>query len=262
MRSSPSLDRGRFVLPRDLSAAVATAATLVAAVLVAGWLAGGLIAGVWSPREQAATVAGTAVTLAAPSDRNDAPRAARRRVSVSENRAPIAPPAARTRAAAVRGERGARRAPRARRRAAAAPSTPSPTVQAPAPTPVATATPVAAAAPVADAAPVETADTSTRATSETKRSSQVTTPAAPWRQPDEPERSSAGDHDQGRAWRPSRSRGQDLDADAVRPPSNHPPGHARRGGTGGPTAATPAPSPASAGDHGGADQHGHGRGGR
>jgi hypothetical protein len=225
MRSSPSLDRGRFVLPRDLFAAGATAATLVAAVLVVGWLAGGLIAGVWSPREQAATVGGAAVTLAAPSDRHDA----RRRVSVSQDQSPTAPPPARARADAVRGERSARRAPRHRRRAAAAPLTASPSVQAPVPAPVATATPAAAAMPVtapADAAPVETADTSTRATSEAKRSSQLTTeaPAAPSRRP---ERSSAGGDDQGRR----------------------------------PTSPAPAAQPAPVGDHGGADQHGHGRGG-
>ena len=50
MRSTPSLDRGRFVLPRDLSAAIVTAATLAVAILVLGWLTSGLITGVWSPQ--------------------------------------------------------------------------------------------------------------------------------------------------------------------------------------------------------------------
>jgi hypothetical protein len=220
MRSSPSLDRGRFVLPRDLSAAAATGTMLVVAVLVVGWLVGGLIAGVWSPRDQAASAAGAAVTLAAPSDRDDAPRAAAARVSASGDQAPTAPRPAAARADAVRGKRGSRRAPRPRRRAAAAPSTPSP---APAVTPAATTTPVAAAAPVTadtDASPVER----TQATSETK-GSHVTTkaPAAPSRRPDG-----------------SDARGQ-----------------ARRGGMGGRPSPAPVPSPTPAGDPGGVD-HGHG----
>ena len=62
MRSTPSLDRGRFVLPRDLSAAAATAATLTVAFFVLGWLTSGLITGVWSPSEQAAKVTHGAVS--------------------------------------------------------------------------------------------------------------------------------------------------------------------------------------------------------
>ena len=46
MRSAPSPDRGRFVLPRDLSAAVATSAMVILAVVVLGWLSSGLITGV------------------------------------------------------------------------------------------------------------------------------------------------------------------------------------------------------------------------
>ena len=36
MRSTPSPERGRFVLPRDLTAAAATAATIILAVFVLG----------------------------------------------------------------------------------------------------------------------------------------------------------------------------------------------------------------------------------
>ena len=90
MRSTPSLDRGRFVLPRDLSAAVITGATLVVAILVLGWLTSGLITGVWSPREQVASVTDGAVTLASPSDRSDA----RPRRALACPRSPARPAAA------------------------------------------------------------------------------------------------------------------------------------------------------------------------
>jgi hypothetical protein len=86
MRSTPSLDRGRFALPLDLVAAAATGAMVVVAILVLGWLTSGLITGVWWPREQPASVAGSDVTLVARSDRDDAPRAPRARASASVRR--------------------------------------------------------------------------------------------------------------------------------------------------------------------------------
>ena len=61
MRSTPSLDRGRFVLRRDVIPAAATGALLILAILVLGWLTGGLVTGVWSPSKLTADAAGAAV---------------------------------------------------------------------------------------------------------------------------------------------------------------------------------------------------------
>jgi hypothetical protein len=262
MRSTPSLDRGRFVLPRDLTAAAVTAATLVVAILVLGWLAGGLMAGVWSPRAQAATVADGVVRLAAPSARDDAPRtAAHARVPESRSRPlPAARPTrARAEAAPVRPR--ARRAPRDRRTAPAKPSTPSPAVPAPAVTPAPTAAPTAAA-------PVPT-PSSAATPSKTRTNSEVATqvPAAPWQRPDGSERSSAGEGDH-RPWRPSGS--DDGDGSRTgRPLGTRPRGHDRRGGIAPQPTPTPAPSPTPTGDQGDFDEQGgsdrgqgHGRGGR
>jgi hypothetical protein len=141
MRSTPSSERGRFVLPRDLTAAAATAATLILAVFVLGWFTSGLITGVWSPSEQAAKVTHGAVALATPSEPERAPRtAAPARRTVKESR-PAAPrPVARPRAQ-VAPRRAATQ--RTRTTITTSPAVPAPVatpVATPAPTPAATAT--------------------------------------------------------------------------------------------------------------------------
>jgi hypothetical protein len=229
MRSTPSLDRGRFVLRRDVLAAAATGAMLVVAVLVLGWLTSGLVTGVWSPSQQAADAAGAAVKLAAPSDR--APRS--KGASASSGRPLTAPeppradPAVGPRAHAVLEGRAPRRA-RGRRRADAQPS-PSSTVPMPAAIPTATPAPVAAAVPAAattEATNSATADTSEQET-QRKAASEVSS-----------ERWSAAGRDDSRQWRP-RGRGHRHDDGAGHQPT--------------PVAV---PSPPASGDHGESDQDG------
>lgn len=190
MRSTPSLDRGRFTLPRDLISAGAIGATLTAFILVLGWLAGGLITGVWSPREQAASVTGGVVALASPSDREDGPRPARERVVAATEQAPkrFEPTAAR--ADAVRGERSPRRVQRTRRRAASAPATPAPAAATPVATPAPTATPVAAAAPVST--PTATVDEESTEAISDRQATQESARA--------PETSRNNDRGNGRGW--------------------------------------------------------------
>jgi hypothetical protein len=172
MRSTPSLDRGRFTLPRDLFAAAVTAATLVLAIVVLGWLTSGLITGVWSPREQAATVTHAAVTIATPSERDDAPRPAQAHASVR----PAASRPAPARADTAPAERVVRRAPRVRKRATAKPAPAAPVVtQTARPAPVVAASPVSTATEATTGA---TADTDT--TTSERRTSQVSTPASSW----------------------------------------------------------------------------------
>ena len=228
MRSTPSLDRGRFTLPRDLSAALIIAATLAVAILVLGWLTSGLITGVWSPREQVASVTHSDVKLAAPSEREKAARPER------STKVPTARTQQHVRA---RKPRAVAPAPRSRRRATGQRRN-APVVTKPAPT--ATPAPVATAVPVTTATEAQTVPTPTTSTStatETttnRRSSASTeTPTRSWQDDDSGDRRSDGN----RSWRgQSRRRTQ-----VARP------------------VATPAPTPAPVADD---DDHGNGNRGR
>ena len=235
MRSTPSLDRGRFVLPRDLSAATATAAALIVAILVLGWLAGGLVSGVWSPRAQVSDAAGAAIQLATPSDRDREPRPAAH-ASVPERRAAV--PAARpvaTRAQVVSRGRSPRRA-RAHRNsptvtspAVTSPAVTSPAAPAPVATPVATPAPtVVAAAPAATATANSVASTGTRtATSQPTVTTSSSSPS-----------SHENDDDRGRTWR---RRGEDHGRRSWRPVSTR-----ARGTATAQAVPTPTPTPAPA----------------